>query len=181
MIIWIDGAIGVGKSIVSKRIRDLITNKNVQILDSDLIWQEYLQKMEPMLIAEGRIPKYGSPQTDRDFWQSFLSMIREAECNHLVTIVTMAIPNVECEESLIHILENDEATRFIHIVLEASDTKLRDRLRGRSKAERDWAEIENKIIKQFEKNHLQTAIHINTEERSETEVAEIIAVMAGLM
>lgn len=43
MIIWIDGANGVGKSHVAAKLEELLSNRNAEYIESDLYWVELIQ------------------------------------------------------------------------------------------------------------------------------------------
>lgn len=50
MIIWIDGANGVGKSHVAAKLEELLSNRNAEYIESDLYWVEYLRMAYPSAI-----------------------------------------------------------------------------------------------------------------------------------
>lgn len=42
MIIWINGANGVGKSHVAAKLAELLEDKNAEYVESDLLWRDFL-------------------------------------------------------------------------------------------------------------------------------------------
>ena len=44
MIIWVDGANGVGKSHVAMELAEIFTNKNAEYIESDLYWMNLLKE-----------------------------------------------------------------------------------------------------------------------------------------
>lgn len=43
MIVWIDGANGVGKSHVADALAKRLTNRNAEYVESDLYWMDFIQ------------------------------------------------------------------------------------------------------------------------------------------
>lgn len=44
MIIWVDGANGVGKLHVAMELAEIFTNKNAEYIESDLYWMNLLKE-----------------------------------------------------------------------------------------------------------------------------------------
>ena len=45
MIIWIDGANGVGKSCVAEELAKVFKNENAEYIESDLYWMKWMGKI----------------------------------------------------------------------------------------------------------------------------------------
>ena len=89
MIIWIDGAYGVGKSTVARKIEELL-DVDTEILESDYHYQEMIK--ENMLLAFGGT----LPQNNKNFLMRFKKIIEEKlENTNKQLVIVMALTQKE--------------------------------------------------------------------------------------
>ena len=134
MIVWIDGPYGIGKSATAEAVTKLLPISCTECLDSDEYYDEYYQKMDPMLKLGGG----AFPQNNQNFIQYFRNIIEEkATDKDKVIVVEMALTMRECKEGLFDYLIS-RGEEILHIILLAEEETLLSRIENDSK-ERDKA------------------------------------------
>lgn len=113
MIIWIDGANGVGKSHVAEKLSELLSDRNAEHVDSDLYWKDFNQNDFLKFI-------YGfDSYCNKYFLDKIRKLLEEKmyDCGKM-PIVSMSLVNKLCERELLDYFEKKKNS-MLHIILEA--------------------------------------------------------------
>lgn len=171
MIIWIDGANGVGKSHVAAKLEELLTDRNAEYVESDIYWRDLLQNN--FLKALAGFNPYCN--------KYFLELLRKALEEKMydsgkVPIVPMSLVDQLCEKELLDYFDN-KGVPMIHIILEAKkDTIIsrieNDPIRDKSAENQQISKVAWQI--QYLEKEYPDAVRINTECKSLDEVVEEI-------
>lgn len=132
MIIWIDGAYGVGKSAVAMKLKESFHDGNVELLESDYYSNELLKRIIEEEEANHCFSHIGGtlPQNNMRFIQEFRKLIDEKTQNaDTDLIVDMALTMKECKEDLFEQLIRD-GKKIVHIILTADANTIKSRIRN---------------------------------------------------
>ena len=163
MIIWIDGAYGVGKSTVARKIEELL-DVDTEILESDYHYQEMIK--ENMLLAFGGT----LPQNNKNFLMRFKKIIEEKlENGNKQLVIVMALTQKEGVELLFDHFNAKE--KILHIILTASEETIKSRIKSDDNREKGFALEWLKYNLAFLDANFPDAIRIDTE----NEDADVIA------
>ena len=167
MIIWLDGAYGVGKTTVARKIEELLGG-DTEIVDSDYYYQEMIN--ENGLFALGGT----LPQNNKVFLTRFKKVIEDKlENTDKQLIIVMALTQKESVELLFDYFNLDRD--ILHIILTASAETIKARIeadnRGRGTA-LEWLTYNLAFLDVNSPD----AIRINTENKDvDTTANEIIS------
>lgn len=177
MIIWIDGVNGVGKSHIASELEKKLPFKNVEHVDSDIYWIEYLKKNRLQAIQTGF-----NSYNNKSYLCELRTMLENMCEEEKIPIVSMSLVTDECGKELLkyfclkNILE-------IHIILKAETDEILSRIESdtiRNKSDR----LEQRNNIGWQKNYLESrysdAIRISTNQKSQQRVVdEIVSFFTG--
>ena len=170
MIIWIDGATGVGKSHVAAKLAEVFEEKIVEYIESDLYWFNWIKKNLRKALSGF------NPYTNKYFLDELRNALEEKNQLGITPIVSMSLVDKLCETELLDYFEVKKLP-MIHIILEASKEEII--LRIKNDCSRDQVmqseQIENV---EWQVDYLEgsdiNAIRVCTENRSIKEIVEEI-------
>lgn len=180
MIVWINGVTGVGKSHVAKELAKQLSDKNVEYLESDLYWIEFLKsnssQNDIIKAYSGFYPYYN---------KYFLSMFRNVLEKNMkdlgkMPIVSMSLVTELCERGLLDYFKNKKNDMF-HIILEAQEETIisrieNDPIRDESAQRQQKSNVSWQIV--YLENKYPDAVRINTEDKTIDEiVGDILTLM----
>ncbi|MBR2639063.1 MAG: hypothetical protein IKL18_03665 [Oscillospiraceae bacterium] len=164
MIIWISGAYGVGKSTLAEKLLGRIDNS--MIFDAEEVGNAVRENYpgEP----------YGVIYEDYPLWCDFNYMLlKDIHSSFSKNIfVPMTLVRKNSYSKIIERLNNSEIDTKL-IVLEASHKNIHDRILARGEDENCWC-MENIEMSQNGSKSLPNGFHINTNEKSVDEIADIV-------
>lgn len=170
MIIWIDGANGVGKSHVATKLAEIFSEKNAEYIESDLYWLNMIKKNFTKAFAGF------NPYINKYFLVELRNVLDERIQLGKTPIVSISLVSKLCETEL---LDYFEARRIsmIHIILEASkDVTIQriknDCIRDQAAQSQQIANVEWQI--DYLKRSYANAIRVSTENRSIKEIVDEI-------
>jgi shikimate kinase len=171
MIIWIDGVNGIGKSHVSKKISELLTDKNCEYVDSDSYWLQFCQQESDRFFA-GFMPYLNS---------NFIRFLRNELDKKLsedgkMLVVSMTLAGGLCKTELMEYYDRKNVI-LLHVILEAEMETVMSRIDNdpiRDKNDRQNQKINASSQMQYLKGTYADAVRINTENKNPDEVAEEI-------
>lgn len=175
MIVWIDGANGVGKSHVAAKLAECLEERNAEYMESDLYWMELIQNDFTKALSGF------DPYCNKYFLGTLRKEIEEKMHDFgNMPIVSMSLVNKLCEKELLDYFEENKVS-MRHIILEAKKETIISRIENdpiRNESEQN--QQKNKVSWQIK--YLETeypnAVRINTEDKSLDEiVGEIIALL----
>lgn len=172
MIIWLDGVLGVGKTNTALKIKDKLSDDNVEFLDSDFYYKEMIQK--------NCFSAFGGtkPQTNQNFISYFRKIIEEKSSHTDKSIlIAMALTARECKEGLLDYFIRSEKS-LLHVILTADKEIIKKRiLNDENRQDKSLAldDLESGIL--FINNNFSNAIHIDTTNNDlDTTANEIIKI-----
>lgn len=120
MIIWIDGAYGVGKTTVARKVKEILGG-DTEIVDSDYYYQEMINE-NGLLALGGTLP-----QNNKVFLARFKKVIEDKlENTNKLLIIVMALTQKESIELLFDYFNSDRD--ILHIILTASEETIKARI-----------------------------------------------------
>lgn len=171
MIIWIDGANGVGKSHVAAELVELLSDRNAEYVESDLYWMDLIQN-DFLKALSGFDPfcnKY------------FLGILRKAleekmQDSGKMPIVPISLVDKLCEKELLDYFEG-KGIPMLHIILEAKKETIisrikNDPIRDESAENQQISKVAWQI--QYLENEYPDAVRINTENKTLKEIVDEI-------
>ncbi len=175
MIIWIDGANGVGKSHVAAELAERLINRNAEYVESDLYWRNLIQNdfLKTFAGFEPYRNKYLLDILRNELEQKFHNLGK-------VPIVPMSLVDKLCEKELLEYFEKKKIP-MLHIILEAKKETViyrieNDPIRDESAKSQQKYNVSWQI--QYLKENYPDAIRINTEDKNLNEIEnEIIALL----
>ena len=168
LIIWINGTHGVGKTTIAMILNEKLDRKAF-ILDSDASFPFFVEeraKKEGLQNIGGMLP-----QTNMAFMEEFKKDIIEYSKRKKIIIISMSACTSESKSILIDYFRNEN---FIHIVLEAKDDVIIERIMNDFNRDKELAIKEMSGNKEFIKNNYLEEEIIDTSELSQEEVANKI-------
>ena len=164
MIIWISGAYGVGKSTLAEKLLSRIDNS--MIFDAEEIGNAVRENYpgEP----------YGVIYEDYPLWCDFNYMLLKDIHNKFSKNIFVPMTLIR-KNSCSKIIErlNNAGIETKLIILEASRQNIHDRILARGEDEDCWC-MENIEMSQNGSKALPNGFHINTDEKSVDETADIV-------
>lgn len=131
MIIWIDGAYGVGKTAVATKLKERFSDDKAELLESDYYCNESLKYLIGEIKTNKRFPYFlgGTlPQNNMSFIHEFRELIEEKSINtEKNIIVDMALTMKECKEQLFDCLKS-EGKNIVNIILTADEGTIKSRI-----------------------------------------------------
>ena len=166
MIVWIDGANGVGKSHVAAELADAFIDKNAEYVESDLSWVELIKENFTKALSGF------DPYTNKYFLEKLRNELEEMHNLGKMPIVSVSLVSKLCEIELLEYFEK-KSIPMIHIILEASkDTIIsrieNDPIRDDSAQSQQKAKVRWQL--EFLENAYPNAVRINTEGRNLNEI-----------
>lgn len=181
MIIWIDGALGIGKTTVAQKVKEGLLDNEIEFLDSDFYFLKMLEEMKNSAKKENRFPairgKY--PQINEDFIVYFRNLIKENKSEKL--IISMALTQEKCKEGIFDYLIRTKEN-LLHIILTAEEETIKSRIEHNAlRKDKNLAlETLSENIT-FLNENFKDAIWIDTDGKSACETAdEIIKYITSL-
>lgn len=132
MIIFLDGAYGVGKTAVALKVKDVLAGSGIVLLESDYYFQEMMREILNNAKKNNSFPAIGGcfPQNNLRFLEIFKRKIEESS-NDKNVIVDMALTQKECKEKLLdYFLTKRE--NVVHIILTAETEIIIERIKNDS-------------------------------------------------
>lgn len=168
MIIWLDGTYGIGKSTVAEKIKQLLDDENIEILESDNIYMKMIQKNPLTALGTGTLP-----QNNIHFINLFKELIEEKSSKkNKIFIVDMSITQKECKVELFEYLKNKNI-EILHIILTASKETLFTRIENSTNRDSISLLYMDENIK-FLNDNFKTDIRVNTDNKTIDEIANEI-------
>lgn len=172
VVIWINGACGVGKSTIAKEIKRNFSDDKIEILDSDYYYQpkNYFYRKDE---KSGKYICGGATrqQNNKIFIEDFKKILEEKfKDRNKQFIIPMSLTDVACKD-LIKINKN-----ILHIILTADKEIIESRIKFDSDPSRDkkfnleW--LEQDIW--FLNNNFEDAIRIDTNNKNIRDTADEI-------
>lgn len=161
MIVWIDGAYGVGKSSVTNELKSRLKNRQLEHLDSDTY--------QYMLAYGGGC----TLQNNIHFLKVFKEIIENKimDCCNLL-IVEMALTQNECKKYLFDSLKLKH--QIIHVILMASEETIATRIKSDSRRDKGFALEHLAENNAFLKQNYPDAVFINTQDKSIMDICDDI-------
>lgn len=174
MIIWINGANGVGKSHVAAKLAEHLEDRNAEYVELDLYQMEFIRK--DFLKAFSGFNPYCN--------KYFLSIFRnelEKKIQNLgkIPIVSMSLVDKLCEKELFDYFEEKDFS-MIHIILEAKKETIISRIENDPvRNEEEQSEQKNNVNWQIQylEREYPNAVRINTEDKSLSEIVDEIMLL----
>lgn len=173
VIIWIDGANGVGKSHIANALADNLSYMNAEYIESDLCWYDLIQE-NFLLALTGFEPYYNVNLHKR------LRKIIDEKINDFgkMPIVSMSLVDKSCKENLLDYYE-EKNEPMIHVILEAREEIILSRIENDPIREESHQEQQKpKVAWQMKylKDNYPGAIRIDTEDKSCREIVDEIII-----
>ena len=162
--IFINGTYGVGKSTLANTISELL-NGQVECVDPDLYYNNLVKKDMAFLFFGWPIQK--NEMFLRGFREIILDKLQDKEI-----IIPIAITTEICKKELLDYIS--KKTEIIHMVLEANEESLFQRIKSDVNRNKDFS-IENiKNNNVYIKKNFEKVVHINTTNESIVKIANLI-------
>lgn len=177
MIIWIDGANGVGKSHVAVKLSELLADRNTEYVESDLYWKDFIRNENNL-----REVLLGYDPCRNKYFLSILREVLEKKRYDFgkIPIVSMSLVDKLCEKELLDYFKKKKEPMF-HIILEAKEETIISRIENDPIRDKN-AQNQQKPKVSWHIQHLETnypdAVRINTEDKTLDEIVdEIMALL----
>lgn len=174
MIVWIDGANGVGKSHVAAELAERLADRNAEYVESDLYWKDLIQN--DFLKALAGFNPYCN--------KYFLGILRKTLEEKIhdfgkIPIVSISLVDKLCEKELLGYFEREKIS-MLHIILEAKKETImfrieNDPIRDESAQNQQKSNVSWQI--QYLETEYPEAVRINTENKSLNEIVGEIMVL----
>ena len=175
MIIWINGAYGVGKSTIVSKVMEYFSDNEAVLLEAD----EYSERNFKQLLDEAKIesiffPQIGGlPQHDMKFINGFNKIIEEkAQIKSKKIMIDMALVSNECKDGLFEPLA-DTYKDILHIIIVATEETIKLRIKNDIDRPDKMTAIE--CLSQnisFLQDNFPDAVRIKTDNKCIDEIAE---------
>lgn len=170
MIVWIDGANGVGKSHVAMELAEVFIDRKAEYVESDLYWIELIKNNFIMALSGF------DPYLNKYFLEKLRNVLEEMHNMGKMPIVSVSLVSKLCKIELLDYFEK-KSIPMIHIILEASkDTIIsrieNDPIRDESAQSQQKAKVRWQL--EFLENAYPNAVRISTEGRNLNEIIGII-------
>ncbi len=175
MIIWIDGANGVGKSHIAVELTKLLADRNAEYIETDLYWMDFIQNDRQKILSGF------DPYCNKYFLGKLREVLEEKIHNFVkMLIVPMSLVNKLCERELLNYFEKKKIS-MLHIILEAEKETIISRIEN-DPSRNENAQNQQKSKVPWQIRYLKTeypeAVRINTENKTLDEIAdEIMALL----
>lgn len=168
MIIWIDGTYGVGKTTVAFKLKEMLSNNNACLLESDSSYQE-MKESNAYLALGGT-----SPQNNFNFINKFKNEINDLLTDtKRIIIVDMSLTQLECKENIFDFLSKEN--NILHFILTANKDFIKLRIKNDKNREDKVFALENLDLNLlFLENNFKDAIWIDVENKNSEDIAKII-------
>lgn len=173
MIVWIDGANGVGKSHIAAELAVILADKNAEYLESDLYWDDLVRNDSEQNIS-GCNPYY-----DKYFLGVFQKVIEKKHNSGKMPIISMSLAYGLCERELLNYFKKEEVS-MLHIILEAKEETIisrieNDPIRDESAQNQQKAKVSRQI--QYLETQYPDAVRIGTDDKSLNEIVNEIRML----
>lgn len=171
MIVWIDGANGVGKSHVAAKLEELLSDRNAEHVESDLYWYAALKHLPEMYL-------FGLNPCQNVYMIAKLRAALEEKITDTskILLVPMTLADKKCNGGLLDYFAKKEIPT-LHIILLAKRETLESRIKNDPiRTEADQKEQIGKLdwhMTYLEKNY-PDAVRIDTENKILDEVVNEI-------
>ena len=174
MIVWIDGANGVGKSHVAAELAELLADKNAEYVESDLCWYDALKHF-PQMFLLGLNPCQNLYMIAK-LRESLEEKIQDPD---KFLFVSMTLADKKCNDGLLNYFAG-KGIPTLHIILMAKRENLisrieNDPIRDASMQKQQKDNLDWHLA--FLENNYPDAIRINTDDKSLDEVVGEIKAM----
>ena len=133
-IVYIDGPYGIGKTTVSHKIREILSDENLIILDADYYYKEFLKKY-PLASAFGGT----RPDNNGAFIKEFGNIIaNELTKTSSILVIVMALTDSKAINGIIDRFDH-AGYKFAHIILSASENTIKARINNDSNRDKQYA------------------------------------------
>lgn len=173
MIVWIDGANGVGKSHIAVKLTEALADKNAEYIESDLYWDNLLRNDSGNNIS-GCYPYY-----DAYFLGEFRKEIEKKHDSNKMPVISMSLVGELCERELLDYFKKKEVS-MLHIILEAKKETIifrieNDPTRDESAQNQQKANVSRQM--RYLENQYSDAVRIDTDDQSLTEIINEIRML----
>ena len=175
LIVFIDGAYGVGKTTVLHEIDKSWNEKiNILSLEADEYFNKWIREKVQIVKEKGGILEIEDtfPQNDVAFIEWYKEIICEKQKEGLV-ISDMSLTTKLCKEKLLDYFDIKQI-KFLHIILEANKSILKNRIINDINRDKSFALREVKDSIEFLESNYYSAIRISTEDRKIEDYAQEI-------
>ena len=170
MIIWIDGANGVGKSCVAEELAKVFKNENAEYIESDLYWMKWMGE-NPVKTLAGMFPYH-----NKYFLKEFRNELEVQIHLEKMLIVSMSLVDKLCKAELLDYFEARQIP-MMHVILEASKDIIKLRIKNddirNQEVQRQQMEKVGWQEEYLNKNYLE-AIRVSTENKNIEEIVDEI-------
>lgn len=175
MIVWIDGANGVGKSHVAAELADLLADRNAEYVESDQYWYDALEHFPEMFLL-GINPCQNQYMIAK-LRESLEEKIRDPD---KILFVPMTLADKKCNGGLLNYFA-EKGISTLHIILLAKRETLESRIKNdpiRTKSDQNEQIGKLNWHMTYLENNYPDAIRIDTDDKSLDEVVgEIKAIL----
>lgn len=175
MIIWINGANGVGKSNIAAKLAEHLTDKNAECVESDQYWQDFLKDYFNDIIKNKYFKEIKGLELYKNklFLNKFREILDEKMQNFSkMLIVPISLVDKLCETELLDYFEKKNVD-MLHIILEATRETIIFRIENDLKRDK-IKQNQQKFYLPDQLNYLKTeysnAARINTEDKNWDEI-----------
>lgn len=169
MIIWLDGTYGIGKSTVAQKIKEKLSDVEIEILESDHYYQEMINENE-------YLPSGGTrPQNNQNFIKRFKKVLDEKIENQdkKLIIIVMSVTHPVCKNQLFDVL-SAENSELLHIILTAKKETIEARIQLDENRDKDFSLQWLEPNLNFLEKNFDEALRISTENKSSSDTADEI-------
>lgn len=173
MIVWIDGANGVGKSHVATDLAAILADKSAEYLESDLYWDELIQN------DSGKNISGCNPYYDEYFLGVFRKVIEEKHNSGKMPVISMSLVYGLCERELLDYFKKKEVS-MLHIILEAKKETIISRIENDLGRDENVQEEQKKRVSrhiEYLETHYPDAVRILTDDKSSIEIVNEIRML----
>ena len=173
MIVWIDGANGVGKSHVAAKLAEILACENAEYVESDLYWDNLLRNDS----GNNIIGCY--PHSDAYFLGEFRKEIEKKYDSKKMPVISMSLVGELCERELLDYFKKKEVS-MLHIILEAKKETIVFRIKNDPNRDESTQNQQKKSVfwqMQYLENRYSDAVRIDTDDKSLTEIVNEIRML----
>ena len=175
VIIWIDGAYGIGKTSVALKVKEGLQDDAVVFLESDCYFQQMMKDIVEEAKKNNCFPAIGGtfPQNNIRFIELFKNEIDERERENKKVLVDMALTQRVCMEKLFCYFVTSKRN-ILHFILTADEETIKSRIKNDSTRDKQAALDYLGDNISFLNENFSDAIRIKTDNRSTDEISEEI-------
>ncbi len=133
-IIYIDGPYGIGKTAVSHKVKEMLPDKDLIILDADYYYKAFSKKNPLSLVFGGT-----RPDNNDAFIKEFGNIIaNELIKTNSILVIVMALTDNKSINGIINRFDQ-VGYKFAHFILSASENTIKTRINNDSNRDKQYA------------------------------------------